>query len=476
MSKISRARRAQIQRKASQIRRHGQMAGWDPTRITGAILAELPEVSPLEGCRLAHGWSRPHVLTRVVGLYEQAGLRAPAINSSMLCRWEHGETQPGTEYRQALCRLYRVRPELLGLLPDCARGTSISRQALRGRHCSPKMIQDDLKNARDTLGAVRESVQFAVELEGPGGGPFSRDQLDGAIQYYAQHYGAFPPGELAAEIHKCRVLVRRMLGHDQPTTRRSELRLLGGWLSALLGNLALHSGDYAAAGFHLRIATQLGKNVGHNFLVGWTLAAQSMLARYRHCYPESLNLARQAVRHVNSPLRRAQLISWAEVPALAHLGCRGEAQDALVTAQRNMDSAPEQSQPGRFGFDRAEFELHMAEAQLVLGNTTAAAAHTYASLANAIFGRPGWVAATLTLAQSEAQRGQPDQAAERGLHVLESVSPSMMRETSRQRLIKLDDCLIGLAKPGTMIADFHERIRYLPQPGPMDTLRTVDHR
>jgi hypothetical protein len=284
------------------------------------------------------------------------------------------------------------------------------------------------------------------------------------------NYAAIPPGLLAAEVHRSRAVVIAMLRHAQPVAARSELRRLAGWLSALLGNLAFHSADYVAANIHLSIAARLGTEIGHRQLTAWALGARSMLACHQHRPIEALNLALQAVEHADTSLRRAQAIAWAELPAVACLGRRDETRNAASAAQREMDTASEPDQAGRFGFDVAELELHLAEAELMLGDVTAAAVHAKTSLDHTTVGRPSWAAATLTLARSEIQRHRPDQGAELALHVLDVIPAAMLRETSRQRLAGLDHYLTELGRPGTVAADLHERLRLLPPPTPMTPL------
>lgn len=48
MPRISRARRAELQHRAAQIRQRGQRAGWDVAIIAEEIARKLPEVKPLE--------------------------------------------------------------------------------------------------------------------------------------------------------------------------------------------------------------------------------------------------------------------------------------------------------------------------------------------------------------------------------------------------------------------------------------------
>jgi hypothetical protein len=100
---------------ARAIYRRGQLARWNVDRIVAAIIHELPEMTLLEARRFAHGWSRPQVIHGITALYIADGLATPLLNSSMLCRWEHGDRLPSAEYRDSLCRLYQVELSQLGL-------------------------------------------------------------------------------------------------------------------------------------------------------------------------------------------------------------------------------------------------------------------------------------------------------------------------------------------------------------------------
>jgi hypothetical protein len=117
MAKVSRARRAELQHAAHELRREGQRGGWPVARIAAAIRATLPDVLPLEAWRLAYGWSRPQAAAGITALYEADGLAPPPLNPSMLCRWEHGKYPPGEDYARMLCRLYQADARQLGLGP-----------------------------------------------------------------------------------------------------------------------------------------------------------------------------------------------------------------------------------------------------------------------------------------------------------------------------------------------------------------------
>lgn len=50
--------------------------------------------------------------------------------------------------------------------------------------------------ADNALTAVTDSVQLQREIEGPGGGPATREQLQRAVDYYTLDYARHTPGTL----------------------------------------------------------------------------------------------------------------------------------------------------------------------------------------------------------------------------------------------------------------------------------------
>jgi hypothetical protein len=291
-----------------------EVGGWPVARIAATIRVELPGILALEAWRLAYGWSRPQAVAGIIALYRVDGLAAPPVNPSMVCRWEHGMHPPGPEYEEVLCRLYRVDVGQLGLIPGRVLlrtggpppGYRHLKDAASGN--GHQMTAEDEAAA---MAAVRESLQLALEAEGPSGGPLAARYLKAAWRYYDVSYSSFPPAMLATEVHRTRALITAMLRVRQPDESRTELRRVGGWLSALAGNLAFHLGDYPAAQIHLSTA-------------------------------EALDLARQAMESAGTPLQRAQVLAWAELPALAHLGGqhRSDALCVIGQAQDQMAADP----------------------------------------------------------------------------------------------------------------------------------------
>lgn len=206
----------------------------------------------------------------------------------MLCRWEHGQARPGPDYIHALARLYATTPARLGFSLPAAAGWY--GQIPRPRQ-EPQMSAD-----YPELSAVADSIG----LHGPDAGA---DLAEQALSFYEARYSQFPPAVLAGEVARCRSLLLDRQGTD---TRR-----VLGWLSALLGNLAHHTGDPAGALIHLGTAARMGDQVGDARLCGWALGAQSMVTMAQDRPAEALALADQAARHATTPLRRPASSGWA---------------------------------------------------------------------------------------------------------------------------------------------------------------------
>jgi hypothetical protein len=309
------------------------------------------------------------------------------------------------------------------------------------------------------LRAIRESIELAAASRAEASEAV-REQIEAAIEYYALNYSRFGPALLFDEVRRTRMVVASLMASTRDRQSVLDLQRATGWLSALLGNLAFHLDDYPGARAHLAAAVQLGRDAGDARLAAWTSGAQSMLARYEDRLEDALLRAQEGHQYANTPLLRAQLLSWAQLPALAALGREVDADRTLGMALRELESAPDWSLPGRFGFDPGELELHAAEAHLLLRRSRQAVQHATASAGYCRPNTPGWVAATLVAALAESQGGEHDHAAGRALVVLDRVRPASLRSTSRRRLADLERSLTRI--DATEVRELRERVRALP--------------
>ncbi|MER8119046.1 Twin-arginine translocation pathway signal [Streptomyces sp. NPDC094031] len=305
------------------------------------------------------------------------------------------------------------------------------------------------------LPAIRESVQWAVS-ESPDGSSALVALAEAAVEHYALNYSKHPPAVLLEEVRATRNLLSVAVpGADHEIA--VGLRRQVGWLSALLGNLAYHLDDRAGARTHLTLAGALGESTHEPALTAWASGALAMVATARKDWEHARGHAEYGLQHAPEGLRRAQLLGWALLPALAATGRTAAADDVVSESDEIMRSADEL--PGRFGYDRAEHRLHVAEAYLTLERFDRAAGVARESIAAAPAETPGWVAATLVLALAEA-RDAPDQAATRALGVLDLIPPPRLRATARERLTRLER-LLSASVAGSATA-LSERLRALP--------------
>ncbi|WP_332757117.1 Twin-arginine translocation pathway signal [Streptomyces sp. MT206] len=461
MGGVTRGRRAEIQREASRIRAQCQRDGHGQERIVTDLRAALPELTALEAWRLALGWTRPQAIREVAAVYRADGLLPPRLTPAMLCRYEHGQEEPGDEYRLMISRAYGARPEQLALETRCLWcSTCTSPLPLHYGQFQREETNSSRRGAMTTasgLPAIRESVQWAV-AEAPDGSPALVALAEAAVEHYALNYSKHPPAILLEEVRETRNLLSTAVAGAGPETALG-LRRQVGWLSALLGNLAYHLGDRPGSRTHLTLAGALGESTREPALTAWASGALAMVATARQDWEHAREHAEYGLQHAPAGLRRAQLLGWALLPALAATGRAEEADDVVAESDAIMRTGVEL--PGRFGYDRAEHRLHVAEAHLTLERYDRAAAVARESIDAAPAETPGWVAATLVLALAEA-RDAPGQAATRALGVLDLIPPPRLRATARDRLTRLGRLLDASAVSSA--AELTERLRALPAP------------
>jgi transcriptional regulator with XRE-family HTH domain/tetratricopeptide (TPR) repeat protein len=309
------------------------------------------------------------------------------------------------------------------------------------------------------LGAMLESVRLTLRVEGPAGGPVSHEQLELAVEQYAQAYWSTPAGVLFGQVRQCRQLVEGMLDERQPAGSRQHLHLVAGWLSALLGNLSFHLSDYSAARMHLATAARLGQEAGHNGLVAWVRGAQSMVELYDDRPEEALRLAREGQALAPNPLVRAQLASWGEARALARMGERRGVLEAIARGSRAIESSDGDRSPGGvFSFSVGEFEQYCGTACLWLDLPDEAkrhAGHAF-QLRDTIAAK---ALARLDIATASSRLGDPAEAGQIGAEVLQMPAEYLIDPIVRRAA----ELATSLRQHGSLaeVRDFNQRLAAL---------------
>jgi transcriptional regulator with XRE-family HTH domain len=415
------------------------------------------------------------------GLTQQQVGRLAGYSAATISRFETGVRRlADVATLRHLATVLEVPPDMFGLLSTGNGGAAGGPPGARLATVIPSTSQDGDSDVRrrellaavpaalllpasrgpSALASVPDSVHQAVIAEGPAS-QLASERLAAAIQFCDLNFSRFPPAVLAAQVNHLRSMASTMIRQPQSENSRRELRRMSGWLSALSGNLAFVLADNTGALIQLSTAAQLGTATGDHDLACWALGAQAMAANAQGRHTEALELAGTAYGYAHTPLRRAQILAWAELRSLAGLGeqHRADAARVMAEAQDQMAANPNGEQPGRFGFDLAELRLHLAEANLALGCPAQARAHAVASAAHTRTGRPGWAAATLVLARGEAARKNHADAASLAQTVLDKIAPEALRETSRARLRQLDtDLMTSGPAPSAAARELHDRL------------------
>jgi hypothetical protein len=123
-------------------------------------------------------------------------------------------------------------------------------------------------------------------------GPATLEHLDLAVERFGLSYLHTPPDQLFREVRDCRQRVSSMVAGRQTLSQRRHLCVVGGWLSGLLGHLALDIGDGGVAHAHCVTAWQLAAESGDAQLGAWVRGTQAMIAFYAGDAADALRFSR----------------------------------------------------------------------------------------------------------------------------------------------------------------------------------------
>jgi transcriptional regulator with XRE-family HTH domain len=155
-----------------------QLRGAPRQEIVTAICGHC-NVSPLRAYRIAHGYTLVEVADLLRKLLRESGTPSEGLAHQTVSRWENGLDSPTERYFDALCRLYRTRPDLLGFGHDYSvddesdtigpqPGKLLSAGIGSGNHSFPVQSASDLALPQvlygtSSLGAVELLEQRAEE-------------------------------------------------------------------------------------------------------------------------------------------------------------------------------------------------------------------------------------------------------------------------------------------------------------------------
>ncbi|MDT0341641.1 XRE family transcriptional regulator [Streptomyces litchfieldiae] len=203
--------------------------------------------------------------------------------------------------------------------------------------------------------ALRNADQFVVE------------QLEADVARLARAYVSHPLLELYVEIKRLRDGAFELLRGRQHPRQTTDLYVAASRLCGLSAHVCLDLGDYNSAATHARTARACAEAAGHEGMLAWVRAVESLIAYWTGRYEAAGRLARAGRQHRAGGTITARLASL-EARALAMAGNRPGAVAALADAARSREAVPGHDEaPGVFAFPTAKQFAYAGTTHLTLG-------------------------------------------------------------------------------------------------------------
>ncbi|HEX5492996.1 MAG TPA: hypothetical protein VFX70_00295 [Mycobacteriales bacterium] len=445
-----------------------------PTRLRHRIADAITDHcghSLLRSHRLAWGWSVREAVTAAHALCREQG-RACALADRLWEKWEKG-AHPGAYYQDLLARLFRTRPDRLGLAADYTDYTDdgaapdstprplertismfpnqVSRNANEAHeaHESPAGSGESHRASRAGRGAeneitmsARESAYYHSNLSDIGSA--DTDLLRDEVVRVAGLFANAPRLAVFARTRALRDHTFALLDRRLRAEEFADLYFLAGAACGMLAEITHNLGYQAEAMAHARTAFLCADQVGHSGLLAWILGEQSVIAYYDGRPAQAALLAQRGQMHDTTDSFRAELPAL-EARATAMLGDTETAQRALA----RIEPAREQVEPhdlddlgGIFGCILPKQQFYTADTSLWIGDGAAAVADAEACIAGYQDGpeqaraHDNEASAHVTLAMAHVDSGDLDAAREAAQPAF-GIAPNLRTDAVNQRFRRL---------------------------------------
>ncbi|MEU6383093.1 XRE family transcriptional regulator [Streptomyces bauhiniae] len=222
---------------------------------------------------------------------------------------------------------------------------------------SGRAVSDDAATSADFARfiAARNADEIVVE------------QLETDVAWLARSYVSHPLLELHLQIKRLRDGVFELLRGRQRPRQTADLYVAASRLSGLSAHVCLDLGAYDSAATHARTARACAEAAGHEGMLAWVRAVESLIAYWNGSFELAALLARAGLHHRAGGSIAARLASL-EARALAHQGDCAGASAALAEAERHRDAMSGQDEmPGIFAFPGAKQFAYAGTTQLAVG-------------------------------------------------------------------------------------------------------------
>ncbi|MCL9760157.1 transposase [Frankia sp. AiPa1] len=259
-----------------------------------------------------------------------------------------------------------------------------------------------------------ESAMFGQRWEESDLGSTTLEHLDLEVQRFGLSYLHTPPEQLFMQVRECRQRVSAMVAGRQTLSQRQRLCVVGGWLSGLMGHLALDLGDSAVAHAHCLTAWQLAMESGDARLGGWVRGTQAMIAFYTGDAADALRyaLAGLDVAPRNSFLQTRLLAQQGR--AHARLGDADGVSVAFARAEDSFESVTEKASHSIFSFDYPYLPFYAGTAYTALSRPEKARTFAQQAVTLCDAAAANWpvarALARVDLALAAVRQKEPDRA------------------------------------------------------------------
>ncbi|WP_019058255.1 helix-turn-helix transcriptional regulator [Streptomyces prunicolor] len=211
------------------------------------------------------------------------------------------------------------------------------------------------------------SAEFARFIAQRNADEFVVEQLEADVARLARSYVSHPLLELYVEIKRLRNGVFELLRGRQHPRQTTDLYVAASRLCGLTAHVCLDLGDYDSAATHARTARACAEAAGHEGMLAWVRAVESLIAYWTGRYEQAARLAQAGRQHSAGGSIGARLASL-EARALAIVGDRVGVVAALADAERSREAMVGLDEvPGIFAFPTAKQFTYAGTSHLAVG-------------------------------------------------------------------------------------------------------------
>ncbi|MFD5219359.1 helix-turn-helix domain-containing protein [Streptomyces tendae] len=193
------------------------------------------------------------------------------------------------------------------------------------------------------------------------------EQLEADVGRLARTYVSHPLMEQYVEIKRLRDGVFELLRGRQRPRQTADLYLSASRLCGLSAHVCLDLGDYDSAATHARTARACAEAAGHEGMLAWVRAVESLISYWTGQYERAAQLAQVGRQHREGGSIGARLASL-EARALAIVGDSAGALAALSDAERSRETISGRDEAlGVFDFPAAKQFAYAGTTLLAVG-------------------------------------------------------------------------------------------------------------